>query len=162
MHCGKVPGIVAWVACLLVSSSASAFSSIGNVDGWDAQRLAEAGIRVTTYEHELTGEDPPFPWVQVSFNCADIPEDRPVVMTLRLYDKEQRPIAMRSERTDSSPNEVILIFAVTPEQVQPYSALEIVVWRPTPDGGQKAGGFKLSLTRIKELANESKVNEEGG
>lgn len=162
MHCIKSLAVMALATCLLVTFSANAFSLIGNVDGWDAQRLAEAGIRVANHEHELTGEDPPFPWIHVSFDCADMPEDQPVVMTLRLYDKDERPIAMRSVRSAATPDEVSLTFAITPDQVQPYSTLDIVVWWPTSDGGREARGYQLSLTRITELASEHEVDQEGG
>ena len=36
--------------------SVVAFSNIWNVDGWDAERLRDAGIAVCTWKHPLQGE----------------------------------------------------------------------------------------------------------
>ena len=133
--------------------SALAFSNIWSVDGWDADRLREAGISVRAWKHLLQSEDPPLQWVQVTFDCSRLPEKQEVIMTAWIISDRQSVTALRAERNRQSKDTVTLLFSVQPEY-RPQSHLDIFIWVDTADGGKEACGYKLSVKRIIDLARE--------
>jgi len=133
--------------------SALAFSNIGSVDGWDANRLREAGICVRAWKHLLQSEDPPLQWVEVTFDCSRFPEKQQVLMTAWIISDGQTISALRAERKRQSKDTLTLLFSVQPGY-RPQSHVDIFIWTDTPDGGKEARGYKLSVNRIIELSRE--------
>ena len=140
-------------AAAATPAAVTAFSPIWNVNGWSKDQLSEAGVAVRPWQHALANEDPPLRWVQVTFDCASIPKEQPVLMTAWFRSTGGRTsTAMRTERTDASDGRVGLTFCIPPEQAESCS-VRIEIWSKTPHG-HAARGYELSLKRIAELARD--------
>lgn len=80
------------------------YSPIWNVDGWDANRLKEAGITVTTLKNTQIGEVPPMNWVEITYDTSKLKEDQDVVMTLQVIAENGEAISVhRAEHKKESP-----------------------------------------------------------
>ena len=146
--------------------AARAFSPIGDVDGWDADRLAKAGITVAPWKHDRIGEDPPLDWVQVTFDCSQRPEDWDVLMTLWVISSGKTVSASRAERTKGGGNKLTLLFAVQ-QEYRDNSRIEIVILKPLSHDEKPLShdenpmfGYRLSLKRIIELAHQKTANND--
>lgn len=142
---------------LLTVDIAHAFSPIWNVNGWDSARLAKAGIAVRPWRHDLQSEDPPLQWVQVTFDCAALPKDEPVVVTAWFRSSAGRTItAVRAERAAAADGKIKLVLCIMPQQIE-ASSMEVYIWSKLPGDGSEAHGYQLSMQRIAELAREQNV-----
>lgn len=144
---------------------ASAYSPIWNVNGWDATRLKEAGITVTTWKHDQIGEEPALNWVEISYDWSKLGEDQGVLMTLQLTgDNGQTISAFRAEHKKGDSGKLKILFAVRKENVE-NSYVEILVPEFLHKGAEREfgnpgfGGYSLRLRRIMELAGKAAVDK---
>jgi hypothetical protein len=137
---------------------ACAYSPIWTVDGWDVDRLAEAGITVESWKHPQVGEDPPLNWVRVAYDSSKLQADQHVLMTLWVTAPDGQTICTcRAERTQGSASTLTLLFAVRQENID-TARIEILV----PDllaaaagrdfGNPGFAGYSLRLPRILALS----------
>ena len=155
------------IAVLLLGTIRSvwAYSPIWNVDGWDTNRLAEAGITVASWKHAQIGEDPPLNWVKVTYDSSKLPEDQNVFMTLWVTTTNGETICTcRAERNRGEAKEVTILLAVSQENVG-SSRVEILVPKlhaaaSTRDFGNPGfAGYSLHVSRIMELSRQSSANQ---
>lgn len=144
---------------LAFTQSAVGYNPIENVDDWDATRLKEAGVVVTTWKHERMGENPPLDWVQISFDTSKRPKDSDVLMTLHVVTDNGKIVsAHRAEMKAGKPKKMAILFAVQKEYVE-NSSLQILTIVPesrdevASRNNPGFGGYSLSLSRIVELAH---------
>jgi len=143
-------------------TTVSGYSPIWNVDGWSAERLQKAGITVQPWKHNLQSEDPPLKWVQIAFDCSQIPANHDVVMTAWIASGENGTAnAFRTVRSRAARDLVTLISAVRDDDLA-ISSVDIFIWRPLQHGGSEAYGCRLSLKRIMDLAYAKSANEKDG
>jgi len=152
----SISGLIVTAVTMVIALSANAFSPIGNVNSWTKDQLSNAGIVIKPWQHALEGEDPPLQWVQVTFDCAAIPNDQPVVMTAWFRSSGGlTSSACRAERVNAADGKVILTFSIPPVQMD-LSSVQIDIWSKTADG-HAARGYELSMKRVAELAREQAV-----
>ena len=155
----KHPKLLTVVLTVLASLQAAwAYSPIWNVDGWDADRLAGAGITVALWKHDQIGESPALHWVQVTYDSSKLPEDQNVLMTLKVTTAHGETVsACRAEHKKGDPDKLMLIFAVHRENID-NSGVEIVLPERLAEAAERdfgdpgLGGYSLRLDRIMELA----------
>ena len=141
------------VAVFLCGQLGFAYSPIWNVNSWNAERLSEVGIAVHTYRHELQTEDPPREWVEIVFDCSQVRQDQPVLLTAHLLSDRKEIATVRNERNAQGSHVVSLRLAAQ-ENLLDGSYLDISIWKAKPDGGHAARGYQISLRRIVQLARD--------
>lgn len=146
--------------------SALAYSPIWSIDGWNAERLTNTGITVASWEHDQIGEDPPLNWVKITYDSSKLGKDQAVLMTLSVTATNGQTICTsRAERKKGEPSRLSLLFAVAPQNIR-ASSVEIVALdnlaaaADRPYGNPGFAGYRLSLTRIVELAGKTPANSE--
>jgi hypothetical protein len=127
------------------------YSPIGNVDGWDVERLNRDGITIEPANNPLVSEDPPLNWVRVTYKCERLGEDIPVI--IRGSTQSERGMASKF-RVDRKKGEdkLELMFAVG-DDFRDQSRLEILIWSAAVNGDLR--GYLLSMKRVLELANQA-------
>ncbi len=145
--------------------SASAYSSIFTIDGWNEAQLKEAGIAVTTRKHDQIGEDPPMNWVQIAYDTSKLPKGANVLMTLQVITDEGKIVsAYRDEQKKGESHRMTILFAVQKEYLE-NSSLQILVLDPEPHPDVVSrenpgfGGYSLSLNQIMKIAGEAATNK---
>ncbi len=135
------------------SRTFAAFSPIANVDGWSVEHLAKAGITIRKWKHTLQGETPALDWLQIVFDCAQVPRDQDVLMTAWLGNdaKEGPAAAVRAVRDNNHPDKVSILFTVRNDHAA-QASVDIFIWQPELEGDWKAHGYRLSIKRVLELA----------
>jgi hypothetical protein len=145
--------------------SASAYSPIFTIDGWNVAQLKEAGITVASWKHDQTSEEPPLDWVQISYDTSKVPKDSNVLMTLNVVaDNGKMVSTYRAAKSEGEPNSMKILFAVQKEYLA-NSSLQIVTL--VPESVKQAasrenpgfGGYTLSLNRVIELAQQVAVDK---
>ncbi len=149
----RIRGAVVSVLLVFTSIfSAPGFSPIGNVDGWSPEQLGKAGITVRPWKHDLQTEDPPLEWIQVTFDCSQLPKEQDVLMTACIRSREKTVSLFRAERGKPAPDKAALVFSVKEDYVE-TSYVEVFIWKKTGDG-YEAIGYHLSVKRIMELTRK--------
>ena len=158
----KFPGLVA--AALLIplltvfAAPAAAYSTIYNADGWDREELAKAGIVVRPWLHEVHREDPPQPWVEVTFDCTGLRKEPDVVMTAAFRSLVGMTWAgSRTQRASAVDGKLTLVLLIAPPDVLDVSSLDVAIWSKGADGFYSARGYRLSLWRIAQLARQAEA-----
>ena len=143
--------------------SASAYSPIFTIDGWNAAQLKEAGITVTAWKHDQIGEDPHLNWVKITYDTSKI-GDQNVLMTLQVEtDNGELVACSRVERKKDERSEISLIFATDGKNMA-YSSVQIIAPQLLSKGLERAfgdpgfGGYSLSLRRIMQIAGKAADN----
>lgn len=141
------------------TQTVSAYSPIWDVNGWDTERLAKAGITVTAWKPDTQIiESSPTNWVRVAYDCSELAAGKVVDMTAWVGDGEQSIAAFRAHRIDE--DSISLVFAVRPEFKQ-HGRL-IIAGRTEPSPRSESAiewnnpsvyGFELTIERIFELAH---------
>lgn len=143
--------IVVVVAIFTGIQPAMAFSPILSVNHWNINQLAKAGITIEEWESEVGGEDPPAEWVEITFDCSNLPKDQDVVMTAWLTNNDSTTLAMRAVRKPKGNDKVSLIIA-TRGEISDAAHVNVFIWKNQPGGGKAAHGYDLKLKRIAALA----------
>jgi hypothetical protein len=137
------------------------YSPIWKVDGWDANRLKEAGITVTTLKNTQIGEVPPMNWVEITYDTSKLKEDQDVVMTLQVIAENGEAISVhRAEHKKGEPGKMKIAFAVRKENIE-HSFVHIVAPKLLSKGaGRDLGnpgfaGYLLHLSRIMQLVDDA-------
>ncbi len=155
-HSGMTATLLFTLCCI---PSASAYSPIWTIDGWDTTRLQEAGITVRTWTHDQVGDVPAVKWVEVAYDWSKLGKDQDVLITLRVSGENgQTSSAFRVEHKAGDVGKLKMIFTVREEHVED-SFVEIIM----PDllaqaadrqpGDPGFGGYALRLGRILQLAD---------
>jgi len=141
--------------------SALGYSPIMNIDGWDAVRLKEVGITVTTWKHDQITEEPAVNWVEITYDSSKLGEDQNVLMSIHVTaDNGQIVSAYRAEHKKGDSGKLKILFAVRKENVE-NSYLEILVPKLLSEragrdfGNPGFGGYSLQLSRIMQLAGKA-------
>ena len=143
--------------------SASAYSAIWTIDGWDTARLKEAGITVTTWKHDQIGEMPPLNWVEITYDSSKLAEAPEILMTLHVIAPDNQTVStQRVERKKGESGMMKMLFAVPKENIE-NSYVHIIAPKLMPDGAERIngdpgfGGYSLRLSRIMQLAAEAET-----
>ncbi|XZE53068.1 hypothetical protein SH139x_004785 [Planctomycetaceae bacterium SH139] len=139
--------------CLAPQRDLFAQSPIWDVDRWDTAKLASVGITFDTYDHAMQSESPSREWVIIKFDCSQIPFDKPVLLTTDLVTDIDVVGSVRTERTNAKEQSLALRLTLN-EILLANSSIEIIIWSPTPGGGNEAQGYRLSYNRILQLVRE--------
>ena len=145
--------------------SASAYSAIWTIDGWDTARLKEAGITVTTWKHDQIGEMPPLNWVEITYDSSKLAEAPEILMTLHVIAPDNQTVStQRVERKKGESGMMKMLFAVPKENIE-NSYVQIMAPKLISDGTEREigdpgfGGYSLRLSRIMQLAAEADTNK---
>ena len=131
-----------------------AFSGIHNVDSWSREELKKRGISVRSWKHALQSEDPPLNWAEITFDTTQAPANQGILMTAWFTsDSGVSEIASRAQTEAVEVKSLVLLVAIG-EGHRKNSYVDILIWKPTPDGGSEAQGYKISAKRMIELAGE--------
>lgn len=137
------------------------YSPIWNVDEWDAARLKEAGITVTTLKNAQVGEVSPVNWVEITYDASKLKEDQDLVMTLQVIAENGEAISLhRAEHKKGEPGKMKIVFAVRKENIK-HSFVHIIAPQLLSEGAKRDlgnpgfAGYTLHLTRIMQLVDDA-------
>ncbi|MFT3784654.1 MAG: hypothetical protein QM770_00620 [Tepidisphaeraceae bacterium] len=144
-------GVVAVIG--LTAALAAAYSPIGNLNGYSAAQLAKAGLTVRPATHPVLGESPPQKWVEATLDCAAVPNDRDITVTVWYRSNTGQTLAaIRAGRAEAIDGKIRLTFVVPPDATD-LSELVVFTWNDQPMREGDMVGFKVSLPRLAALAD---------
>ncbi len=143
----------------------SSYSSILDTDGWDSNRLKEAGISVKSVDPNEIGVsfdvdkggangEMKNNLVEISFDCSKHPKDRIVRMILQVIGEDGKTLSLHhTERKEGDGNKLTMTFHVN-ESTLKYSYVTLLTSTPPAkdDGNIEFGGYSLKVGRVLELA----------
>jgi hypothetical protein len=147
--------------------SYSSYSSILDTDGWDSNRLKEAGISVKKVDPSEIGISFDVDkgeangakgnnLVEISFDCSKHPKDVIVRMVLQVIGEDMKTISLHhAGRKEGDGNKLTMTFHVN-ESTLKYSYLTFLISEhpAKEDGSIEFGGYSLTVGRVIELARK--------